>query len=47
MTELANGLPGLACWAGHEAFRNFDVDEFLTKPINPAELRAVIQKYLG
>jgi CheY-like chemotaxis protein len=30
----------------YEAFRNFGADEFLTKPVNPGELRAIIQKYL-
>lgn len=31
----------------YEAFRTFGIDEFLTKPINPGDLRAVVQKYLG
>lgn len=31
----------------HEAFKNFAVDEYLTKPINPAELRALVEKHLN
>lgn len=31
----------------HEAFKTFAVDEYLTKPINPAELRAVVEKHLS
>lgn len=30
----------------HEAFKNFAVDEYLTKPINPAALRALVEKHL-
>lgn len=30
----------------HEALRNFGVDDFLTKPIAPGDLRAIVQKYL-
>lgn len=31
----------------HEALRNFGVDDFLTKPIAPGDLRAIVQKYVG
>lgn len=31
----------------HEAYRTFGVDDFLTKPIAPGDLRAVVQKHLG
>ena len=31
----------------YEAMREFFVDEFLRKPVNPEELRATIEKYVG
>lgn len=31
----------------HEALRDFAVDDYLPKPINPAALRALVQKHLG
>lgn len=31
----------------HEAMRDFAIDAYLNKPVNPAELRATIQKFLG
>jgi CheY-like chemotaxis protein len=31
----------------HEALRNFAVDEYMPKPINPAALRALVTKHLG
>lgn len=31
----------------HEALRNFAVDAYLNKPVNPADLRATVQKFLG
>lgn len=31
----------------HEAFKSFAVDEYLTKPINPAALRALVEKHLA
>jgi CheY-like chemotaxis protein len=31
----------------YEALRDFAVDEFLKKPINPADLRELVLKYLG
>jgi CheY-like chemotaxis protein len=30
-----------------EAFKEFGVDEYLNKPINPAQLRQLLEKYLG
>jgi CheY-like chemotaxis protein len=30
-----------------EAFKEFGVDEYLTKPINPAQLRQLLEKYLS
>lgn len=30
-----------------EAFKEFGVDEYLTKPVNPAQLRQLLGKYLG
>ena len=31
----------------HEALRDFAVDAYLNKPVNPADLRATVQKFLG
>ena len=31
----------------HEAMRDFAVDAYLNKPVNPADLRATVQKFLG
>lgn len=31
----------------HEALRDFAVDAYLTKPVNPTDLRAAVGKYLG
>jgi CheY-like chemotaxis protein len=30
----------------HEAYRNFGADEYLTKPISPAQLREILRKHL-